>query len=88
MTRARNRAQRGVKLEIKVIPPQYLDLPLAEIARLMGDGPLLWPGGAGRAQGVKFVHYDIKKKRGRKPKKPLEEGAAGLPSAAGKTSRG
>jgi hypothetical protein len=68
MARERTRADRGAKLEIKVIPPQYLDLPLAEIARLMGDGPLLWPGGAGRAQGVKFVQYDIKKKRGRKPK--------------------
>jgi len=68
MAKERTRAGRGIKLEIKVIPPQYLDLPLAEIARLMGDGPLLWPGGAGRAQGVKFVQYDIKKKRGRKPK--------------------
>ncbi|MBM4286306.1 MAG: hypothetical protein FJ128_13835 [Deltaproteobacteria bacterium] len=88
MSRERNRANRGVKLEIKVIPPQYLDLPLAEIARLMGDGPLLWPGGAGRSQGVKFVHYDIKKKRGRKPKKALEAGSAGASAAAGKTSRG
>jgi hypothetical protein len=68
MTRERNKNNRGVKLEIKVIPPQYMDLPLVEIARLLGDGPLLWPGGAGRSQGVKFVHYDIKKKRGRKPK--------------------
>ncbi len=69
MAKERTRAGRGIKLEIKVIPPQYLDLPLAEIARLMGDGPLLWPGGAGRAQGVKFVQYELKKKRGRKPKK-------------------
>jgi hypothetical protein len=68
MAKEKNRNNRGLKLEIKVIPPQYLELPLMEIARLLGDGPLLWPGGAGRAQGVKFVHYDIKKKRGRKPK--------------------
>ncbi len=68
MAKEKNRNHRGLKLEIKVIPPQYLGLPLLEIARLLGDGPLLWPGGAGRAQGVKFVHYDIKKKRGRKPK--------------------
>jgi len=68
MAKDKNRNNRGLKLEIKVIPPQYFDLPLIEIARLLGDGPLLWPGGAGRAQGVKFVHYEIKKKRGRKPK--------------------
>jgi hypothetical protein len=68
MTKERNKNNRGVKLEIKVIPPQYMDLPLVEIARLLGDGPLLWPGGAGRSQGVKFVHYEMKKKRGRKPK--------------------
>ena len=79
MAKERTRAGRGIKLEIKVIPPQYLDLPLAEIARLMGDGPLLWPGGAGRAQGVKFVQYDIKKKRGRKPK---HAGAAAETAAA------
>uniref|UniRef100_A0A7V4G8R2 Uncharacterized protein n=1 Tax=Desulfobacca acetoxidans TaxID=60893 RepID=A0A7V4G8R2_9BACT len=68
MAKEKNRLPRGLKLEIKVIPPQYLDLPLAEIIRHLGDGPLLWPGGAGRAQGVKFVPYEIKKKRGRKPK--------------------
>jgi hypothetical protein len=68
MSRGKERPTRGQKLEIKVIPPNYLDLPLAEIAHLLGDGPLLWPGGAGRAQGVKFVQYDLKKKRGRKPK--------------------
>jgi hypothetical protein len=68
MTKERNKNHRGIKLEIKVIPPQYMDMPLVEIARLLGDGPLLWPGGAGRSQGVKFVQYDIKKKRGRKPK--------------------
>ncbi len=68
MAKDKGKNGRGQKLEIRVIPPQYLDLPLAEIARLMGDGPLLWPGGAGRAQGVKFVHYELKKKRGRKPR--------------------
>jgi hypothetical protein len=67
MTKERNKNNRGSKLEIKVIPPQYIELPLVEIARLLGDGPLLWPGGAGHSQGVKFVPYDIKKKRGRKP---------------------
>ena len=68
MSRGKERPTRGQKLEIKVIPSNYLDLPLAEIANLLGNGPLLWPGGAGRAQGVKFVQYDLKKKRGRKPK--------------------
>ncbi len=68
MAKDKGKNSRGQKLEIRVIPPQYLDLPLVEIARLMGDGPLLWPGGAGRAQGVKFVPYEMKKKRGRKPK--------------------
>lgn len=68
MARDKGKNSRGLKLEIKVIPPQYLELPLAEIARLLGDGPLLWPGGAGRSQGVKFVEYEMKKKRGRKPK--------------------
>jgi len=61
-------------LEIKVIPPNYLDLSLAEIANLLGNGPLLWPGGAGRAQGVKFVEYELKKKRGRKPKAETQRG--------------
>jgi hypothetical protein len=68
MSRGKERPTRGQKLEIKVIPPNYLELPLAEIIHLLGDGPLLWPGGAGRAQGVKFVPYELKKKRGRKPK--------------------
>ena len=58
----------GQKLEIKIITPHYLSLSLAEITHLLGDGPLLWPGGAGRSQGVKFVPYELKKKRGRKPK--------------------
>jgi hypothetical protein len=83
MSRAKGRPTRGQKLEIKIIPPSYLDLPLAEIIHLLGDGPLLWPGGAGRSQGVKFVPYELKKKRGRKPKTqntPREP----LPAPAGK----
>jgi hypothetical protein len=68
MTKENHRASRGRKLEIKVIPPACLDMTLAEIARLLGNGPLLWPGGMGRSQGLKFVDYDLKKKRGRKPK--------------------
>lgn len=74
MSRGKERPQRGQKLEIKVIPPNYLDLSLAEIANLLGNGPLLWPGGAGRAQGVKFVQYELKKKRGRKPKAETQRG--------------
>lgn len=68
MAKENNRAGRGRKLEIKIIPPACLDMTLAEIARLLGNGPLLWPGGMGRSQGLKFVDYDLKKKRGRKPK--------------------
>jgi hypothetical protein len=81
MAKEKEKNNRGSKLEIKVIPPQYMDLPLVEIARLLGDGPLLWPGGAGRSQGVKFVHYDIKKKRGRKPKalKDLQDSGKNSP---------
>ncbi len=74
MSRVKERPTRGQKLEIKVIPPNYLDLSLAEIANLLGNGPLLWPGGAGRAQGVKFVQYELKKKRGRKPKAETQRG--------------
>jgi len=72
MSRGKERPHRGQKLEVKVIPAKYLARPLAEIAQLMGNGPLLWPGGAGRAQGLKFVQYDLKKKRGRKPKAPAK----------------
>lgn len=68
MSRTKERPTRGLKLEVTVIPAKYLDWPLAEIIRHLGNGPLLWPGGAGRAQGIKFVPYEIKKKRGRKPK--------------------
>ena len=68
MLRGKERPELGLKLEVTVIPSKYLDWTLAEIARHFGNGPLLWPGGAGRAQGIKFAPYEIKKKRGRKPK--------------------
>jgi len=68
MSRVKERPDRGLKLEVTVIPAKYLNWTLAEIARHLGNGPLLWPGGAGRAQSLKFVSYEIKKKRGRKPK--------------------
>ena len=85
MSRVKERPEKGWKLEVTVIPTKYLDWTLAEIARHFGNGPLLWPGGAGRAQGIKFVPYEIKKKRGRKPKpksltaRPPEFGTAGKP---------
>jgi hypothetical protein len=85
MAKEKNHRHQGHKLEIKVIPPQCLDMSLVEIARLLGDGPLLWPGGAGRAQGVKFVHYDIKKKRGRKPKNPAASPGLDAPASARKS---
>ena len=68
MTKENKRASQGRQLEIKVIPPACLDM--AEIARLLGNGPPLSPGGLSRSQGLKFVNYDLKKKRGRKPKTP------------------
>jgi hypothetical protein len=68
MPKGKERPEVGLKLEVTVIPNKYLDWTLAEIASHFGNGPLLWPGGAGRAQGIKFVPYEIKKKRGRKPK--------------------
>jgi hypothetical protein len=68
MSKVKDRPEMGLKLEVTVIPPKYLDWTLADIARHFGNGPLLWPGGAGRAQGLKFVPYELKKKRGRKPK--------------------
>jgi len=74
MPRGKERPELGLKLEVTVIPAKYLDWTLAEIARHFGNGPLLWPGGAGRAQGIKFVPYEVKKKRGRKPK-PKEPAA-------------
>jgi hypothetical protein len=74
MPRGKERPELGLKLEVTVIPSKFLDWTLADIARHFGNGPLLWPGGAGRAQGLKFVPYEIKKKRGRKPK-PKEKSA-------------
>ena len=68
MPRTKEPPKNGFKLEVTVIPPKYLDCPLAEIIRQLGNGPLLWAGGAGRRQGLKFVPCEIKKKRGRKPK--------------------
>jgi hypothetical protein len=46
----------------------------------------LWPGGAGRAQGIKFVPYEIKKKRGRKPKPKSPTAWQPEPGSAGKTA--
>ena len=80
MSRTKERPNRGLKLEVTVIPAKYLEWPLAEIISHLGNGPLLWAGGAGRAQGVKFVPYEIKKKRGRKPKaqnKPVRSSSTG-----------
>jgi hypothetical protein len=84
MAKIKHPPAQGLKLEIKVIPPQYFDLPLAEIASLLGNGPLLWPGGAGRSQGVKFTPYELKKKRGRKPK---NNGAPARPELVAVRSR-
>ena len=74
MSREKERPKNGLRLEVTVIPAKYLDCTLAEIVRQLGNGPLLWAGGAGRAQGLKFVPYEMKKKRGRKPK-PKEQPA-------------
>jgi len=74
MPREKERPKNGLKLEVTVIPAKYLDCTLAEIVRQLGNGPLLWAGGAGRAQGLKFVPFEMKKKRGRKPK-PKEQPA-------------
>jgi hypothetical protein len=84
MSRGKERPNRGLKLEITVIPSKCWDWTLADIARHLGNGPLLWPGGVGRAQGVKFVHYDIKKKRGRKPKNHGETAPPGAKASSGK----
>ncbi len=74
MSRVKEPPKQGLKMEITVIPAKYLDCTLAEIVRQLGNGPLLWAGGAGRAHGLKFVPCEIKKKRGRKPK-PKEQPA-------------
>jgi hypothetical protein len=68
MSRVKERPTNGLRLEVTVIPAKYLDWTLAEIVTHLGNGPLLWPGGAGRSQGLKFVPFELKKKRGRKPK--------------------
>jgi len=72
----------GLKLEVIVIPAKYLGCTLAEIVRQLGNGPLLWTGGAGRAPGIKFVSYEIKMKRGRKPK-PKEQQLTSAPARGG-----
>jgi len=86
MSRAKERPEMGLKLEVTVIPSKYLDWTLADIASHFGNGPLLWPGGAGRAQGVKFVPYEIKKKRGRKPKPKASTARQADPGSGRKTS--
>jgi hypothetical protein len=86
MSRVKERPNRGLKLEVTVIPSKYLDWTLADIIRHLGNGPLLWPGGAGRSQGLKFVPYDIKKKRGRKPKAKEKPVRQLLPETAAQTS--
>jgi hypothetical protein len=88
MSRVKERPDRGLKLEVTVIPSKYLDWTLADIARHLGNGPLLWPGGAGRSQSLKFVPYEIKKKRGRKPKAKDEPVPTPQAAAASRTSTG
>ncbi len=72
MSRVKERPKTALKLEVTVIPAKYLDCTLAEIIGQLGSGPLLWAGGAGRGQSIKFVPCELKKKRGRKPK-PKEQ---------------
>jgi len=86
MPRGKGRPELGLKLEVTVIPSKYLDWTLADIARHFGNGPLLWPGGAGRAQGIKFAPYEIKKKRGRKPKPKSPTARQSEPDSAKKTT--
>jgi len=86
MPRGKERPEMGLKLEVTVIPSKYLDWTLAAIAHHFGDGPLLWPGGAGRAQGLKFVPYEIKKKRGPKPKAKSPSTRQPEPGPAAKTT--
>jgi len=73
----------GLKLEVIVIPAKYLGCTLAEIVRQLGNGPLLWAGRAGRAQGIKFVPYETKKKRGRKPKPEEPQQSTSAPPRGG-----
>ena len=86
MSRAKERPEMGLQLAVTVIPSKYLDWTLADIARHFGNGALLWPGGVGRAQGIKFVPYEIKKKRGRKPKPKSPPARQPEPDSAGETS--
>jgi hypothetical protein len=86
MSRGKERPEMGLKLEVTVIPSKFLDWTLADIARHFGNGALLWPGGVGRAQGIKFVPYEIKKKRGRKPKPKSPTTRQPEPDSAGETS--
>jgi hypothetical protein len=86
MAKGKNRAAQGRKLKIKVIPSACLNMTLAEITRVLGPGPLLWPEGAGRAQGLKFEPYDLKKKRGRKPKAPEAAAVTQKRGVSGKSS--
>jgi hypothetical protein len=86
MSRSKERHEMGLRLEVTVIPSRYLDWTLADIARHFGNGPLLWPGGAGRAQGLKFVPYEVKKRRGPKPKPKTLATRQPEPGSAPKTT--
>jgi len=86
MSKGKERPELGLKLEVTVIPSKYLDWTLADIASHFGNGALLWPGGAGRAQGIKFVPYELKKKRGRKPKPKEQAARQPEPGSAKKTT--
>ena len=86
MPKGKERPELGLKLEVTVIPSKYLDWTLADIASHFGNGALLWPGGAGRAQGIKFVPYELKKKRGRKPKPKEQAARQPEPGTAKKTT--
>jgi hypothetical protein len=83
MPRGKEPPKMGLKLEVTVIPAKYLGCTLAEIVRQLGNGPLLWAGGAGRAQGIKFVSYETKKKRGRKPKPREPQQPTSAPARGG-----
>ncbi len=82
MPRVKERPKNGLKLEVTVIPSKFLDCTLAEIIHQLGNGPLLWAGGAGRGHGIKFVPCELKKKRGRKPKPKEQPPAVTKPAAA------
>ncbi len=86
MPRVKERPTRGLKLEVTVIPSKYLNCTLAEIVGHLGNGPLLWAGGAGRSQALKFVPFEVKKKRGRKPKPKEQPAPASTPGRAALTS--